>query len=243
MAVFLCLGIGAAQAADLSPNSNSNFDSNPSLASDPGLISDLSLDPDGDGYGDEQELKSGYSPVNPAKVKIDKSDMDKDGLSDYWELKFKTDPLNADSDSDGYKDGAEIDFGFNPLSSSTVKLAQKIEINLKIQKLVYFVGGQPWKEFSVSTGKASMPTPKGNFKIFNKVKKAWSSTYKLWMPYWLGLDHGQFGIHELPVWPSGYREGESHLGTPVSHGCIRLGVGPAQYLYDRVSKGTEVVIK
>ncbi len=231
MAVFLCLGIGAAQAADLGPNSNSNPGSNPSP------------DSDGDGYSDEQELKSGYSPVNPAKVKIDKSDMDKDGLSDYWELKFQTDPLNADSDGDGYKDGVEIDFGFNPLSSSTVKLAQKIEINLKTQRLVYFVGGQPWKEFSVSTGKASMPTPKGNFRVFNKAKKAWSSAYKLWMPYWLGLDRGQFGIHELPLWPNGYREGENHLGTPVSHGCIRLGIGSAQYLYDRVSKGTEVIIK
>lgn len=231
MAVFLCLRIGAAQAADFN------------LSSDPGLISDLGLDSDGDGYSDEQELKNGYSPVNPAKVKIDKSDMDKDGLSDYWELKFKTDPFNADSDSDGYKDGAEIDFGFNPLSSSTAKLAQKIEINLKTQKLAYFVGGQIWKEFSVSTGKASMPTPKGNFRVLNKVKKAWSSTYKLWMPYWLGLDRGQFGIHELPLWPNGYREGADHLGKPVSHGCIRLGIGPAQYLYDRVSEGTEVVIK
>lgn len=230
-AVFLFFKAAAAQAADLAPN----------IAT--GSSSDSIIDSDGDGYSDVQEIKDGYSPFNPQPTGIKKSDMDSDGLSDYFELKFKTDPFNSDSDGDGRKDGAEIDSAFNPLSSSTVKLVQKIEINLKTQKLTYFVGGQPWKEFSVSTGKASMPTPKGTFKILNKIKKAWSKNYGLWMPYWLGLDHGQFGIHELPIWPSGYREGENHLGRPVSHGCIRLGIGPARYLYDRVSVGTTVVIK
>jgi hypothetical protein len=200
-------------------------------------------DSDSDGYPDAVEIKSGYSPFNPEQVKADKSDMDKDGLSDAWELKFKTDALNADSDGDGYLDGAEIDRAYDPLSTSTKKLPFKIEINLKKQQLSYLVSGQVWKTFSVSTGKASMPTPKGTFKVLNKDKKAWSKAYGLWMPYWMGLGSGQFGIHELPVWPSGYREGENHLGTPVSHGCIRLGVGSAQYIYDRVSKGTEVVIK
>lgn len=208
-----------------------------------GVFASAPLDSDGDGYPDEQELKNNYSPYNPAKIKITESDIDKDGLSDYWELKFKTDPLQADTDGDGFKDGAEIDLAHDPLATSTKKLSQKIEINLKKQRLTYFVAGQPYKEFMVSTGKASMPTPTGTFKILNKVKKAWSKTYGLWMPYWLGLNHGEFGIHELPVWPGGYREGTDHLGKPVSHGCIRLGIGAAQYIYDRVATGTEVLIK
>lgn len=175
---------------------------------------------------------------------VDKNkDSDQDGLADYWEQKFGTDPTNQDSDGDGYKDGREVDQGYDPLASSTKRLPQKIVINLKTQKLDYFVGGQLWREYTVSTGKAAMPTPKGNFRIFNKSLKAWSKNYGLWMPYWLGLDHGEFGIHELPVWPGGYREGASHLGKPVSHGCIRLGIGPAQYLYERVGTGTPVVIQ
>jgi len=201
------------------------------------------IDADSDGYNNEQEISSGYSPYNPEKVKIEKSDVDKDGLSDYYELKFKTDPQNPDSDADGHLDGQEIDWAHDPLSTSTKKIPQRFEINTKTQKLVYYVGGVPWKEFAVSSGKPSMPTPKGKFKIINKSKKAWSKTYQLWMPYWLGLDHGQFGIHELPLWPSGYREGANHLGKPVSHGCIRLGIGPAQYLFDRVETGVEVTIK
>jgi len=201
-------------------------------------------DSDGDGYGDEQEIVNGYSPYNSDQVKLDKNDADQDGLNDALELKFKTDPLDPDSDADGHKDGAEIDFAYDPLSSSTAaRLMRQIEINLKTQKLVYLVGGQPWKEFLVSSGKASMATPKGDYKILNKSKKAWSSAYKLWMPYWLGLRNGEFGIHELPVWPNGYREGESHLGKPVSHGCIRLGVGAAKYIYEKVDVGTVVAIK
>ena len=201
------------------------------------------IDSDLDGYTDTQEISNGYSPFNAQPVSIKDSDMDKDGLSDYWELEFKTDPFNPDSDGDGYSDGKEIDNSFNPLSSTTEKLPFHIGIDLKKQQLTYFVSGKPWKVFSVSTGKASTPTPKGKFLIFNKSIKAWSNTYKLWMPYWLGLSNGRFGIHELPIWPSGYREGSDHLGQPVSHGCIRLGIGPAQYIYDRVRVGTEVIIK
>jgi hypothetical protein len=203
----------------------------------------LTLDSDGDGYGDDLEIENGYSPFNPLPGKIRESDVDHDGLNDYLEIKFKTDPFNADSDGDSYSDGSEVDLAYNPNSSSTKKLDRHLEINLKKQELTYFVAAEAWKSFSVSSGKASMPTPKGNFKILNKIDKAWSKTYKLWMPFWMGLGKGSIGIHELPIWPSGYREGANHLGTPVSHGCIRLGIGAAKYIYDRVDVGTMVVIK
>ena len=189
-------------------------------------------------------LKINYSQAADLKTSTEKIvDSDNDGLSDSLEARFKTDPLNPDSDGDGYKDGQEVDWAYNPLSTSTVKLSQKIEIDLKTQTLSYYVGSVIWKEFKISSGKSSTPTPKGKFKIINKSIKAWSRTHKLWMPYWLGLNSSGIGIHELPIWPNGYREGESHLGLPVSHGCIRLGIGSAKYLFDRVEKGVEVTIK
>ncbi len=168
-------------------------------------------------------------------------DSDSDGLTDEMELKFGTDINNPDSDGDGFKDLREIDWAYDPLSSSTKKIEQKIEIDLKKQRLYYFVNNIQWREFKVSTGKTSMPTPKGEFTIKNKIKKAWSKNYGLWMPYWLGLGGG-VGIHELPIWPNGYREGESHLGKAVSHGCIRLGVKDAPYLFNRVDTGVKIKI-
>jgi len=198
-------------------------------------------DTDGDGYDDWQELNNGYSPHNPAMVKLEDNDYDKDGLSDRMELNFHTNLANQDSDNDGFLDGVEINNGYDPLSSENIKLSKRIEINTGDQILSYFLGGVRLNSFLISSGKPSMPTPKGHFTIYNKVLKAWSP-YGLWMPYWLGMQYGQFGIHELPIWPNGYKEGEDHLGQPVSHGCIRLGVGPAELIYNWVEVGTPVFI-
>jgi len=198
-------------------------------------------DTDGDGYNDWVELNKGFSPHNPRMVKLEDNDYDNDGLSDRMELNFHTDLTNPDTDGDGYLDGDEISGGYDPLVGNGARLEKRIEINTKAQVLSYWLGGVRLGSFPVSTGKASMPTPKGHFTIYNKFSKAWSS-YGLWMPYWLGMQFGRFGIHELPVWPSGYKEGESHLGTPVSHGCIRLGVGPAELIYNWTPVGTPVFI-
>ncbi len=202
----------------------------------------LNPDTDGDGYSDGVEVAAGYSALNTEKVKTKNNDYDHDGLNDEQEIKFKTDLTNPDTDGDGYKDGEEINSGHDPLNSQAgVKLLKQIEINIKNQELSYFLAGVEMGTFKVSTGKPSTPTPKGEFKILNKAPKAWSP-YGLWMPYWIGLGQGKFGIHELPVWPNGYREGESHLGIPVSHGCIRLGIGPAKLIYNWAEIGMIVKI-
>lgn len=200
------------------------------------------LDLDGDTFSDDFEIEKGFSPFSSSTQKIDKVDSDKDGLNDALEIQITSNPLEKDSDGDGFIDGIEFDNAFSPISSSSVRLSRKINIYLKEQKMDYLIDGRVWKTFPVSTGKASMPTPVGEYKIANKIKKAWSS-YGLWMPYWLGLGRGGIGIHELPVWPNGYREGEDHLGKPVSHGCIRLGVGAAEYIYSHVEVNTPVVVK
>lgn len=200
-------------------------------------------DTDGDGFNDWVELNKGFSPYNPAKgIKLDKSDADKDGLSDKLELSFQVNPLNRDTDGDGYSDGEEVKRGFDP-SVAGAKLDKRIEVNLKKQQLSYFLGTVKLGEFVISSGKPALPTPTGQFKIINKVPRAWSKAYGLWMPYWMGLGSGRFGFHELPEWPNGYKEGANHLGHPVSHGCVRLGVGPAKTLYDWVEVGTPVVIR
>lgn len=207
----------------------------------PRALADV-LDTDGDGYSDVEEIAAGYSPFNPEPVKFSVSDMDGDGVSDYFEYIFNTNPFLADTDSDGYGDFTEIDNAYNPLTKEPKKLPIRVEINLSPQTMSYFVAGKKWREFPVSTGKPSLPTPVGKFVVINKIEKAWSKTYGLWMPFWSGLDRGGIGIHELPFWPSGYREGKDHLGQAVSHGCIRLGIGAAEYVYNRLDIGAEVII-
>lgn len=169
-------------------------------------------------------------------------DADLDGLSDILEAKFKTDIVNPDSDADGYNDGLEINNGYDPLRSDGVKLKKRIEVNVKTQKLQYFLGEVNMGEYVVSTGKSSTPTPKGSFVIKNKALRPKSQTYGLWMPYWMGLSAAGVGIHELPEWGKGIKEGAASLGKPVSHGCIRLGVGPAKKMYEWAEVGTEVKV-
>jgi len=117
-----------------------------------------------------------------------------------------------------------------------------VEINLSEQTLYRFDGSNLIGTHSVSTGKWSMPTPEGEYAINNKDPRAYSQKYELYMPYWMAFIGSEYGIHELPEWPDGTKEGENHLGTPVSHGCVRLGRGDAQAVYDWAEVGTPVFI-
>jgi len=117
-----------------------------------------------------------------------------------------------------------------------------VEVDLSEQKLFRIEGDNIASENTVSTGKWSMPTPTGTFSILSKDPRAYSATYDLYMPYWMAFIGTQYGIHALPEWPSGYREGEAHLGHPVSHGCIRLSDDDAKAMYDWADIGIPVIV-
>ncbi len=103
--------------------------------------------------------------------------------------------------------------------------------------------GKVLDAYLVSSGKRGMGTPIGEHAIYNKFPRAYSKAYGLYMPYWMAIvPDGKMGLHELPEWPGGYKEGANHLGTPVSHGCVRLGVGPAKIVYDWADIGTPVIV-
>ena len=118
-----------------------------------------------------------------------------------------------------------------------------IDINLKSQVMAIFEDGKLLDAFLISSGLPGMDTPKGTYTIHNKALRPWSKRYLLYMPFWMAITpDGKYGIHELPEWPNGYKEGANHLGRPVSHGCVRLGVGAAKTVYDWTSEGTSVIV-
>lgn len=170
-------------------------------------------------------------------------DSDGDSLTDEVEVLIGSNKDLADSDGDGYQDGVEFKNSYSPTSIQKDKVSKKIVIDLKTQTLDYLFQEIKVASYKVSTGKNNS-TPKGEFKIKNKFPKAWSKVAKLWMPYWMAItNNGRIGLHELPIWPGGKREGEDHLGSPVSGGCVRLGVGAAKQIYDWTEVGTKVIIK
>lgn len=169
-------------------------------------------------------------------------DTDGDGLSDRLEMLFGSDPARADTDDDGRPDGMEVKAAWSPLTAEPVALKKSIRINTKTQRLERLVQGIAIDARPISSGKASTPTPLGTYRILNKSPKAWSRMAGLWMPYWMGFTKRGHGIHELPHWPSGRREGSNHLGVPVSHGCVRVGLDAAKELYDWTPIGTSVQV-
>lgn len=116
-----------------------------------------------------------------------------------------------------------------------------IDIDLTLQKLCRVDGPTVVDCYIISSGKPSMPTPAGTFQIFEKNPRRWSTQYSMWLPWWQQFKSGGWGIHELPETAT-WKEVPDHLGTPISHGCVRLGVGPAETVYNWTEIGTTVYV-
>ncbi len=129
-----------------------------------------------------------------------------------------------------------------PESQDVVK---RIEINLKIQRMKLFIDEKVVAEFVISSGKRKTPTKAGQFSIISKYPVAYGVIEGiLWkMPYFMGIYTAagqENGIHELPF-ANGWRESSRDMGHPVSHGCVRLGIGEAERVYNFAQIGTPVL--
>ena len=73
----------------------------------------------------------------------------------------------------------------------------------------------------VSTGKPSTPTPPGDFKVYAKIAKWWSTPFREWLLWAVPFNAG-IAFHEFPEVPP----------YPASHGCARELQTTAKWLYD-----------
>lgn len=116
-----------------------------------------------------------------------------------------------------------------------------IDIDLTLQKMCQVESTNIIACHIISSGRPGMATPTGTYTIFEKNPRHYSNKYSMWLPWWQQFKAGGYGIHELPE-TSTWKEVPDHLGTPVSHGCVRLGVGPAESVYNWTEIGTPVYI-
>jgi lipoprotein-anchoring transpeptidase ErfK/SrfK len=125
-----------------------------------------------------------------------------------------------------------------------------IVIRRKSNKLFLYSGARYRRFFVVATGQTQYPTPLGRFSIVVKWKNPW------WYPpdspwakgekpvppgpnnplgtRWMGLSAPGVGIHGTPS--------DASIGYSVSHGCIRMHISQAEWLFNHVEVGTTVFI-
>ena len=135
------------------------------------------------------------------------------------------------------------------------KVGLAVVIRRGSNRLVLYRPGGPKgmrvkKVFGVATGQAAYPTPLGSYEIVTKQRfptwyppdSDWAKGAKPIPPgpgnplgtRWMGLSAPAVGIHGTPDAAS--------IGYSASHGCIRMLVPQAEWLFDRVKEGTPVYI-
>jgi tetratricopeptide (TPR) repeat protein len=122
---------------------------------------------------------------------------------------------------------------------------KRIEIDISTQHLYAWEGDKLIYSWPVSTGLKGRDTATGHYKVLDKIPMAYSSVWKLKMPYWLGIYYvGKIenGIHALPIRPDGSVMWAGLLGQRASYGCVILGNKAARLLYEWAEIGTEVDI-
>lgn len=108
----------------------------------------------------------------------------------------------------------------------------KVIVDIGDQRAYLVRGGQVAFETPISTAQAGRWTPRGTYHITEKVRSGKMSTiYKCALPGWMRVGETAVGMHEgmLP-------------GYPASHGCIRMPIESAHFIFDRSPSGTTVQI-
>jgi lipoprotein-anchoring transpeptidase ErfK/SrfK len=148
--------------------------------------------------------------------------------------------------------GAPLPLPMKPVTAKVTKadFGPVIVIARESKKLTLYDGRSIVRSFRIATGQASYPTPLGSFAIATKQRNPW------WYPpdsdwaqgsepippgpgnplgtRWMGLTAPLVGIHGTPDAAS--------IGYSASHGCIRMLIPEADWLFDQVEVGTPVVI-
>lgn len=153
-----------------------------------------------------------------------------------------------DSESDIYTSSAILEAitinNINTLSISS-NTNYLIYLNLNEQKTYIYEGNTDnWsliKSFISSTGVEGKETPKGIFSVINRGEWFFSPEFNQGAKYWVQF-MGDYLFHSVPFDESQSTIVDNTLGKPASHGCIRLSVEDAKWLYDNIPNGTKIII-
>jgi len=144
--------------------------------------------------------------------------------------------------------GSAMGLYVDPLVSSGSKA---IWIFLGTQVALLTESGVVIKSYQISSGAPATPTPLGVFKIYKKEElRVSGQAVPYRMPNYMSFTkNSAFGLHGLPYLgdsakaSSYWSEALSHIGIPVSHGCVRFLPEEAIELYKWADRGIPVFIQ
>ena len=129
--------------------------------------------------------------------------------------------------------------------------AKAIWIYLGTQEAFLTEYGIIVKTYQISSGAPATPTPRGEFQIYKKEDlRVSGQAVPYRMPKYMSFTkNSAFGLHSLPYLgvsaeSSGFwSEALSHIGVPVSHGCVRFLPDEANEIYEWADIGIPVFIQ
>jgi lipoprotein-anchoring transpeptidase ErfK/SrfK len=143
-----------------------------------------------------------------------------------------------------------LDFRNLPPKVTRTGIGPVIVIRRGSNRLYLYNGMRLWRVFGVATGQSQYPTPLGRWNVVVKWRNPWwyppnSSWAKGAKPIppgpgnplgtrWMGLSASGVGIHGTPD--------DTSIGYSASHGCIRMHIPDAEWLFNHVRIGTTVFI-
>lgn len=134
------------------------------------------------------------------------------------------------------------------VSSIDLNAPKTLTVDVSEQNLYVYLGDVEVRKFRISSGAPSTPTPISENAIFLKQwVRVGSKPPHYIMPRFMMFRAGGYGFHALPSLGGDggvfWTEARNHIGSPVSHGCVRLLPEDADWLYDFADIGTQVIIQ
>lgn len=162
------------------------------------------------------------------------------------------DSINSKQESNNEEDkkvSSSIVNSINPLTINNLSLDSDsnylLHVDLTTQKTYVYSGYiNNWKLIKTlicSTGIEDKKTPEGSYKIQQRGDWFFSEKYNQGGKYWLQFD-GNYLFHSVPYDKDKKNILDYTLGTPASHGCIRLSEADSKWLYDNIPAGSKVLI-
>ena len=131
----------------------------------------------------------------------------------------------------------------NKANASNSRTSYLLVVDKSAHRVIAMVGGngywRPVRDMPCSVGASGTPTVEGSFTVGDR-GGSFGSGYTCW--YWTQIWSGYL-FHSVLYNPGSQTSlQDGRLGMNISHGCVRMRIGDAHWIYSTVPSGTKILI-